>query len=189
MSVVSIDITKVSNEAIANGVILDTNALLWTFYPNSSPSAPQAPTYSNFIADLISKNVNIFILSCNLSEAVYVVEKIEYRIYKKISNTNLSLKDYRKIQSERTHVKSTIELMLAQIKAISQISIVDCKDEQTEIYDYVSDFDAHLLDYYDYKISAYSQNNNIPIVTDDADFISNTKSITIVTGNNKVLAV
>ena len=189
MSIKCSDISNVVIDSLTNGVLLDTNALLWAFYPNSTPSVQQAPAYSNFIANLINNNIKIFILSCNLSEAIFVAEKIEKKIYNKVNNCKLGLKQYRNIQSERLNVKATTSLMLNQILAIPQIRIIDCNDDKKQIESFVNNFDSHLLDFYDYKIATYSKNCDIPIVTDDADFSSYMDDISILTGNTRMLTV
>lgn len=73
--------------------LLDTNALLWAFYPNSQSGNSSAADYSNFISDIISSNKHIYIPMFNVCEAIHVIERIQYKIYKDTNGIyNLKLK-------------------------------------------------------------------------------------------------
>ena len=103
--------------------LLDTNALLWAFYPNSQSGNSSAADYSNFISDIISSNKHIYIPMFNVCEAIHVIERIQYKIYKDTNGIyNLKLKDFRSIPQERNNLKQYA--IITDDKDFSSVSIV-----------------------------------------------------------------
>lgn len=178
------DFTKCSDEKF----ILDTNALLWAFYPNSQSSCLQAACYSNFIAQLITANKKIYIPMFNFCEAINVIEKIEHKIYKKNSRNNIKLKDYRAIPLERQKLKNVLELFVEQIENISNIIILEQNLELNLPKTFINDFSKHRLDLFDIFLIDISNKSNFSIITDDKDFLSVNCNSNIYTCNQTILS-
>lgn len=185
------DINNINVDDIKDGIfVLDTNVLLWTFYPNASASNPNSISYSGFISDLISHNLNLNILSFNVSEFIYVIEKTERDIYCRMMNKNvMNLKKYRKISGERQKVQNTIKLAYSQIKAINNINIYYEPLNERLIDSYINSFNLHLLDFFDYDIVKFCKEKGYALITDDADFKLNASDIDIYTVNQKLITI
>lgn len=184
-----IDINKVDlEECTDDEFILDTNALLWAFYPNSQSNYQVAVYYSNFISQLITKEKKIYIPMFNFCEAIHVIEKIEFRIYQhSCGNKNLKIKDFRAIPQERKNLKDTLALFIEQIENIPQITLI----EQQLCYNlpkaFVNRFDNHTLDLFDIFLIEISKDKNFSIITDDKDFLSVQCDNNIYTCNQNIL--
>lgn len=184
-----IDINKVNlDECSDDAFILDTNALLWAFYPNSQSNYPLAAYYSNFISQLITKDKQIYIPMFNLCEAINVIEKIEFKVYRQsCGDRYLKLKEYRAIPNERQNLKEILDLFIEQIENIPQIKLL----EQNLCYDlpkiFVSDFNEHKLDLFDIYLIQISKDKNFSIITDDKDFLSVQFDNNIYTCNQNIL--
>jgi len=167
--------------------ILDTNVLLYVFYPNSSPT--YAASYSNFVAALINNKKKLCVPMFYLCEAFHVIEKTECKLYNKQNHTSIKLKDYREIPAERSKVKGILRLFLDNIKNIPEIVI----EEQTLVTSsadtFIDNYDSHSLDYFDLCLEEFSDSNGYPIITNDKDFINGVfKSSDIYTSNPNILA-
>lgn len=185
-----IDINMVDLEECSdNKFILDTNALLWAFYPNSQSNYRVAAYYSNFISQLITRDKRIYIPMFNLCEAINVIEKIEFKVYKQsCGDRNLKLKEYRAIPNERQNLKAILDLFIEQIENIPQIKLL----EQNLCYDlpkiFVNDFNEHRWDLFDILLIQISKDKNFSIITDDKDFLSVKCDNNIYTCNQNILA-
>lgn len=165
--------------------VIDANALLYVFYPNSAPN--YAYSYSNFVSNLINEGKIIYIPIFVLIEAINVIEKIELELYNKNNNTNLHMKLFRDNSLERKKVKNNIELFLAQITSISQIKILPQTLNVTPINVFVDKFDQHKLDLFDFYLEDLCCKESYPIITNDADFTKGLQSVDIYTSNPKIL--
>lgn len=175
-------------ECLDDEFVLDTNALLWAFYPNSQSNNQSAACYSNFISHLITRGNNIFIPMFNFCEAIHVIEKIEFNIYKRNSeNRNLKIKDFRAIPEERQRLKETLDLFIEQIENIPQIILL----EQNLCYNlprtFINDFSKHRLDLFDIFLIEIGKDKNCSIITDDKDFLSVECNNNIYTCNPNIL--
>lgn len=180
-----IDIDECSDDRF----ILDTNALLWAFYPNSQSNNQVAAYYSNFISQLITKEKQIYIPMFNLCEAINVIEKIEFKIYRQsCENRNLKLKEYRAVFQERQNLKGTLELFIEQLESIPQITIL----RQDLCYSlpkvFINKFDKHTLDLFDVLLVEISNTKKCSVITDDKDFLSAQCESNIYTCNQNILS-
>lgn len=184
-----IDINTVDlKECSDNEFIIDTNALLWAFYPNSQSNSSVAARYSNFISQLITNDRRIYIPMFNFCEAINVIEKIEYRIYRESSgNKNLKLKDYRAIANERENLKCILDLFIEQIENIPQIKLLSQELGYKIPKMFVDDFNKHRLDLFDVFLIEISKDKGYSIITDDKDFLSINCNSNIYTCNQNIL--
>lgn len=183
-----IDIRSIDlNVCTENTFIVDTNVLLWAFYPNSTSSNPLAVTYSNFLSSLITNNKKIIIPIFNLCEAMHVIEKIEYRLYNSRNNQNIRFKQFRSITSERLRVKNILSLLLSQIENIPQINIINQNLKVITAQNFVNQFDKHKLDLFDTYLVDLSNRLHCPIITDDQDFHLTHLSSNVYTSNQNLL--
>ena len=156
MGYININTCDVPNCPHENFVI-DSNALLHTFYPNSAPS--YAASYSNFVSNLITEGKTIYIPIFVLIESINVIEKIELEIFNRTNNTNYKIKSFRAIPLERKKVKDNIDLFLAQIDSISQIKILPQTLNKVTINEFADKFENHKLDLFDFYLEELCYNN------------------------------
>lgn len=168
-----------------NGFLCDTNALIYTFYPNASPTFP---SYSNFLSSLVANNKKIYIPMFYIGESLHVIEKAEYEIYKNRTR-HISYKDYRRIPAERARIKHLLDLFLAQITYIPQIEIIEQTLELKSAKDYIKDYSTYELDYFDMLLKEISDKKSLPIITNDIDFSTCNCSQDIYTSNPNILAL
>lgn len=153
--------------------LLDTNALLWAFYPNSQSGNSSAADYSNFISDIISSNKHIYIPMFNVCEAIHVIERIQYKIYKDTNGIyNLKLKDFRSIPQERNNLKQILNLFWQQLCNIPQIIFIDETIDSELPQKFIDTFEQHSLDLFDTLLYKLSNEKKYAIITDDKDFSS-----------------
>lgn len=154
-------------------LVLDTNVLLWTFYPKLTPNKVyQTREYPSFIANSIARKNHIIVTTFCLNEMLHIVEKTEYDIYRKKTGTSIPLKDYRRIPTERSNVKAEIELILKQLRAIPTLQIVKSKATQKTISQFAYHYSVHLADFFDFCLISFCNNHKYSIVSDDRDFNS-----------------
>lgn len=177
-------------------IALDTNILLWTFYERISNSTGyQKHIYPSFVSILLQEGYNnkLYTSIYNILEAFSVIETTEYEIYLEENNltkNNFSKKDFRLIDSERTRIKSILNLFFEQV--INTIEIVEnqiLKDDLIEFYD---TYTEQFLDANDFAfIKICNQNNFNYLLTDDADFktYKSDCNFTLITGNAHVIAL
>jgi len=191
-------IIKIEDDMLASDIncdvfAIDTNALLWTFYPKSYSEkayANKAITYSSFITQLIESEKNLLIFTFNFSEFMFVIEKIEYQSYCKEKHKDMryfTLKHYRRIPEERQKVKEQCQLVYKQIVNIPQITIVDTFLEQQKVQSFVNDFSEHYYDFFDYYLQKHCLKDNVSIISDDKDFNTNDNFI-LFTANNDLVS-
>lgn len=180
------DLTQLDISKIAphTKFALDTNILLWMHYSRCGTTGYQIATYPQFISDLLSENMSLITTSCNISELLYRVEKSEYDIFK-LSNRNVTFKDFRKILLERQNVKDELETILLQLE--SMYTIHECNIDFSLLNSFVNDFTNHRCDNYDYSILTFLKEHNIEnIISDDSDFITY-PGINVFTANQRTL--
>lgn len=166
-------ITAASQVSPTEVLVLDTNILLWTFYPNLTPNKVyQTREYPSFVANAIAQKNRIIVTTFCLSEMLHVVEKTEHDLYMKKTGAAISLKNYRKVLSERSKVKSEIELILKQLGAIPTLKIVKSKATRKTISRFTYAYNIHLADFFDFCLINFCNNHRYSIVSDDRDFNS-----------------
>lgn len=167
--------------------LIDTNILLWTFYPSSiSPNNyKKCSLYSDFVYHILENNY-VVITMYNFCEALFVIEKIMYNTFKKVNNNNIRLKDYRKLKEERQRVSKAIKLFYSQITQFSGIIISEQTLHIDTVNKFIGEFEEHLLDFFDYFLSNLSDDKDMSLITDDVDFKSKTISSDIYTLNSRL---
>lgn len=94
------------------------------------------------------------------------------------------MKQFRKIKDERLRVYGDMFLFYTLIQQFTGVSLVDQTLKINIIKDFIENYNEHLLDFFDYFLSDLSDNNDLPIITDDADFKSKSISSDIYTLNS-----
>ncbi len=174
-------------------IAIDTNILCWCFYGNIIYTYTyQKNIYPTFFEKLIKdKNCKIYTTMYNICELFNVIEKNEYELYLQQNNleqNSFSKKKYRNINSERTKIKKTMQLIFNQIK--SCINIEEQQINEEKLKEYINSYERHHYDIFDYTLVEYCANNDIPyILTDDIDFSNSKidgKDINIITANKNI---
>ena len=167
---------------------LDTNVLLWVFYSRSSSTQSyQKNEYPTFISKVIVNDNPLIISAFNLNEMFHVIEKNECDIYNNNHNgASLRLKQFRKLTHERIKVKREIDLIYKQIQAIPNVKIVGSKTDMNELNSFVSKYEVHDSDFFDFWLINYCNENNFCIVTDDKDFVNSFNKNVVYTANPSV---
>lgn len=175
-----IDIRKMDISAIDSGKIfaLDTNVLLWTHYSKASdPKLKIHPyqviEYPNFISKLLQNGNRLVTTALNITELFGVVERNEYKMYRAINGSTLSLKDFRKLAAERIDYKSEIDNMILEIKSSydNQIKIIEV--DENLINSFQSNICKSMCDVFDYAVIEYLKKEGIvDYISDDKDFLS-----------------
>ena len=164
-------ITASSTIAPTEVLVLDTNILLWTFYPKLTPrKVYQTKDYPAFVATAIAQKNPIIVTTFCLNEMLHVIEKTEYDIYKSNINPAISLKGYRKLSTERAKVKAEIDLILKQLRAIPTLQIIKSKATRKTIDRFAYYYDTHLADFFDFCLISFCNNHHYAVVSDDQDF-------------------
>jgi len=177
-----------ANNIESQTILVDTNVLLWSFYPNLVNVQNPKSQYSNFLFTLLNNDNKVIVLNDNLSEFVYVIEKTEYLIYLQAQHLNrkqLSFKSYRKNYTERQKVMKITQLALEQMKNIPNLEMVDKPYSKEHIFSFVTSYDVQCLDFYDYLAANHCNNSPIYLLTDDIDYKYCNFNLNIYTDNNK----
>lgn len=152
---------------------LDTNVLLWTFYPKLTPGkAYQTRDYPPFVTSAITRGNPIVVTSFCLNEMLNIVEKTEYDLFKFNTGSRISRKDFRGLPAERSKVQSQNQLILRQLQAIPNLQIVRSKANRKTIHRFNYYFNTHLADFFDFCLIEFCNRHNYSIVSDDRDFNS-----------------
>lgn len=172
----TIDIGKVKTNAV---FAIDTNALIWTHYskasnPNLKIHPYQVFEYPNFINKILSNGNKVITTNLNISEMCGVVEKNEFRIYKALNGIKkMSIKDYRKIATERTMYKKELDTMIMEIESAYDKQIEIVKVDEKVISSFQANICTNTCDIFDYAIIEHLKcigvNN---FISDDKDFAS-----------------
>lgn len=169
---------------------LDTNVMIWTFYSKASltPSY-QTTIYPNFISYLINSGNDLYVTAINLNEMFHFIEINEFDIYKASLNpgNRIGKKAFRAIKSERLKLKNEITLIYQQLEAIKNIKIIGSTLELDKLNEFLSKYDIHNCDYFDYFLIDYCNKNNLSIITDDIDFDNCCSTTNLYSANPKLI--
>ena len=171
---------------------LDTNVLYWFTYPryiiNSNyHTKVQATPYYNFVDKLVSNGNPLFTSIYNITEMLHVIEKNEFDLYKiNHSEADWTIKDFRKISTERSQLKRNLSTTLSNVKNICEI--LDFNFTYNILKQFVDDLENHHCDTFDYAILKNCiTENKINVISDDSDF-STMEQIYLYTANTTVLS-
>ena len=192
-------VNLISDSSIPNisksRIALDTNILLWTFYERISNSTGyQKRVYPSFVDFLLQKGYNnkLYTSIYNILEAFSVIETTEYEIYLEENNStknNFSKKKFRLIDSERTRIRSILNLFFEQV--INTVEIVENQILKNDLIEFYDTYTEQFLDANDFAfIKICNQNGFDYLLTDDADFktYKNDCNFTLITGNAHIFA-
>lgn len=172
----TVDINSISSTDV---FAIDTNALLWSCYGNSSHvalrrfvSEYQTRFYPDFIQNLVGNGNKLYTTNLNITELCSVVERNEFEIFKYLTRQRFyKKKDYRKLPRERRHYKNKLDSTLKVLhhSYISKIEVVEIP------YDYDSTFSQAIpvmtCDAFDYAVIEYLKSIGITnYISDDKDF-------------------
>lgn len=181
MAVFQIPQIDVHNISSDNIFAIDTNILYflhsgYSFQPGSN-IYNKFIIYSNFVGDLLLRGNTLCVSVANMQELCHVIEKKEFERYRNThhySPSNFSLKQFRSISSERTRVKSKLQLIYNQI---TQTYIVySIRLSETKLQDFLSTYDSFRYDPIDYLFAENCLDEGVDsIITDDHDFQKDTR--------------
>lgn len=163
---------------------LDTNVLYWMFYDKCTySSATRQRKYQNAVTKLKMHN-DIYVSPLCLYELFVIIEKNEYNIYaaKHHKDSTFKLKDYREVVSERTSVKSILDITYKNINQFAYIMTQTI--DKNAVSALATSFAQHKLDIFDKSLVDFCNNNGINnIVTDDKDYRTVKDEMNIYTAN------
>lgn len=163
--------------------VVDTNVLLWLYYPGiSNPLFNENPrryrVYTEFINTLKESKCQLYTTTLNIAEFCSVVEKKEYKIflaangyYDVNSNENIpNIKQFRKSQREREYYDSIINSSLDVLnKSFNGVKAIDLTT--TLIDNFSQNILNTLCDPFDYAVIEYLKSIGITnYISDDKDF-------------------
>lgn len=167
-----------------NRLILDTNILIYLFYPTTSQ--PFMTDYENLYAKIL-KNKSILLLpAIQISEFINRCIRFQYSLYKNNlpSGNNFDFKkDYRDTEDYRIHMNSILDIIKNEILP-NFVVVNDDFDtmQQDKIYIYGFSYDFN-----DALLVQIAETQNASIVTHDADFANYESRINYITSNSKLL--
>lgn len=162
---------------------VDTNVLLWLYYPSiSNPLFNENPrryrVYTEFINNLKESKCQLYTTTLNIAEFCSVVEKKEYKIflaangyYAANSDENIpNIKQFRKLPQERGYYNSIISSSLDVLK--KSFNGMEAIDLTTTLIDKFSqDILNMTCDPFDYAVIEYLKSIGITnYISDDKDF-------------------
>lgn len=170
-------------------LIIDTNILLITFFSKIIEKRnPYKEKYQNYVHSCLSNKIELYTTEINLYEGLHVIDKTNLDIYNRAQSSNLSLKEFHKIEKE---VEKSREDMSVFYNCIKKSIKILPSDSFEKIF--TEDFfnSNNCLDICDYALIKIANINNIyNILTDDSDFISDKtliKDFNIFTQNSIIL--
>lgn len=167
--------------------MVDTNVLFKVYYSKSSAEDIYNKTYSKLIEFLLNHDVTLRTTTYNIAELLYLIEKVEYDCYLKISKktqNELSLKEFRKISEERAKIQTESDLILMQITSMFEVDEICTKIEVLQSF--VENYEYIPCDNYDYSIiQYYKSQGKLNFISHDIDF-AHIPSINLYTMNPKI---
>jgi predicted nucleic acid-binding protein len=173
--------------------LIDTNVLLWTFYPlknfNSLPANSklrpkhyQITKYPDYIDKTIEKNSLLFYCGLSMAETAHIIEKYE----KEAFSPALPPKEYRhNYPEERNFVVSEIKDFWNEIEIAAESTEILINKISTK--DALAKFENVVVDGYDlFIIESMLEAGINQIVTDDGDYIT-VPGIKVFTANNSMI--
>ena len=154
--------------------MLDANVLHWlysgyTFEPYIQNKSQQ---YSNFIGKLLSMNVKLGASAGNVQEALHLIEKSEFELYKK-NNKHLpigyNLKKFRNETAERKKVMQKTNAEYVGISSVCEIYGLQITNKRLQSY--ISTMTSLQYDPIDYFVAENCCScKRVNFITDDRDF-------------------
>lgn len=182
------DIRTFSSINTSRKYFLDTNVLYWYTYPRfTADTLPRnAVPYYDFVDSLVASGNPLITSIYNVTELINVIEKHEYDIYCEMHpDENLTRKDYRKIDDERSSLKLILTTTLQNAKAIC--NIIDFNFTTNILNCFTETLTDHRCDVFDFAILSHCvSSDHMNIISDDSDF-STFEKITLYTANNNCL--
>ena len=146
------------NEVQSRRIFFDTNVLLMVFR-NDDRIHPRRHKYSDLLAKILARRVQIFVNETVLSEFYYAALKSE-----RDRSNYPSVKEFRNSETgiqARESIFRNIEAILRQLKYIpSNLSLTEMTNQ----------FTVDSLDFNDKLIAETCRKNNFVLVTDGADY-------------------
>lgn len=173
--------------------LIDTNVLLWTFYPlrnfNSLPANSklrpryyQSTKYPDYIDKAQDKNALLYYCGLSMAETAHIIEKYE----KEAFNSSLYPKEYRhNYPEERNFVVSEIQKFWNEIQTAINSTDILINEENTE--NTLRKFNNMTVDGYDAFIVKSMFDAGIDrVITDDGDYIT-VPGIEVFTANKSLI--
>lgn len=164
-------------------IILDTNILLYLFYPLDFESA--SSKYETLFHNLVKEKSELLMSSIQLSEFINRCIRVQYKLYQNATN-NPSLeykKDYRSTDDYREKMTAILDLIKTDI--VTHFTFIDDGFSQMNhknifLYGFSYDFNDSLL-------VEIARKHGAILVTNDADYGNYGTDFQIVTSNRFLL--
>lgn len=155
-------------------ILIDTNIWYWMTYPNASQERGFNEEKVNQYVDFINKvkdTNKLYVSVINYSELINIVERNEYNLYKKVNSlSNLSRKNFRRLETEKERVQRMIFNMLEQIKKTCSADFIQILD-YIEIEKLKQEMISTYLDANDaINLLLARENEILNVLSDDTDF-------------------
>lgn len=159
-----IDVSEIKENEV---FFVDTNVLLAIHFDLSSWRDAKKSIYANFVLSLLNNGNKLCVSMLNLQELYNLVERLEYEQYR-LTYPNISRKDYRKIETERTRIKTDLQSKHAEIS--EYYSLVPCLITGEYVKNFVDNYSSHLYEPIDFLVVRHNSNKCVNFITDDSDF-------------------
>jgi PIN domain nuclease of toxin-antitoxin system len=177
-------------------ILLDTQILLWMFYPKFSsrmlgidpPSSYQLKAYPNILKSLISAKSTLYYTGLNLPELFHQVERFECGLHSYHTKVEMKTKQFRyEVQGAMDNILQEVETIWQTTKRIAHLIPVSLNENVLD--ESLKQYGTCHVDGYDRFMLEVMRTAGIPlwILTDDGDFAC-VKGITVITENQSVLA-
>jgi hypothetical protein len=150
----------------ADVFFIDANVLIFLYAPISEQDKQKSAAYSNFIQKLNGDACRLCISTLNAQEVFHVIERIHCGIYRSDAGTSLTIKEYRKIHSERIKLAGIQQTAWKSLKEIYEI--VQEQIDSCDLSEFTRHYENHRYEPIDYIVKAHHTPLNI--ITDDRDF-------------------
>ncbi|KEK15984.1 hypothetical protein HQ33_07415 [Limosilactobacillus reuteri] len=164
-----------------DNILIDTNFWLLTY----NIFASRNDRHYSGLLDYISSS-NIYITDLIISEFIHTSLKIAFKNYKKSNNLpDIAYKeDYQSTDDFKQQYQIAVETMHNEILGLPKINLIETKKE----YLYKAfEFPNKMLDFNDRVIVQTALDNQLSILTDDADYKDCNADIKILTKNKNLL--
>ena len=182
---------RYDNPKAGDAFLVDTNVWYWVTYSRASmsrmpPLNYQITTYPNYMQASLQAGARILQSGLSLSELTHLIEKSEWEIYRRISNTSLFKKEYRhNLDTERANVVSEVHSAWGQVLGLAEPLdvLIDAPASSSAL----TRLRTQQVDGYDlFMLEAMNTNGIIQVLTDDGDFAT-VPGIQVFTANQTVI--
>lgn len=189
---------KDRDQVLENGICIDTSVLYLVFGPEKKEKdRERREDYSDFLSWVLKNKIPLYITHQVSEEYVTNYLQFDFRKYEETRLGKIAKKEcrgewtcrykrYRKIQRG----KDWIEQVLDRFKSVldgHKIEIVGTNINQKLTLELLDQANLATFDYGDMIIARDTENCDLALLTDDADFGSTSSDIEVITANPRLL--